>query len=61
DNPMERPQSPEDLMDSETDSEDPESTSDRQLRNHSILQKPKRFEDHIMEEESYLDDYNPET
>ncbi|GFY62593.1 retrovirus-related Pol polyprotein from transposon TNT 1-94 [Trichonephila inaurata madagascariensis] len=32
-----------------------------QLRNCSLLQKPKRFEDHIMKAESYLDDYNPET
>ncbi|GFW16771.1 retrovirus-related Pol polyprotein from transposon TNT 1-94, partial [Trichonephila clavipes] len=48
--------------DSETDrEEDAEPTSDRQLRNRSLLQKPKRFEDHIMEAESYLDDYNPET
>ncbi|GFY75370.1 hypothetical protein TNIN_94591 [Trichonephila inaurata madagascariensis] len=61
DNPIEKPQSQEDLSDSETDSEDAESTSDRQLRNLSLLQKPKRFEDHIMQTESYLDDYNPET
>ncbi|GFW45990.1 retrovirus-related Pol polyprotein from transposon TNT 1-94 [Trichonephila clavipes] len=48
--------------DPETDrEEDAEPTSDRQLRNRSLLQKPKRFEDHIMEAESYLDDYNPET
>ncbi|GFY49313.1 retrovirus-related Pol polyprotein from transposon TNT 1-94 [Trichonephila inaurata madagascariensis] len=32
----------------------------RQLRNRSLLQKPKLFEDHIMEAESFLDDYNPE-
>ncbi|GFS42453.1 hypothetical protein TNIN_296251 [Trichonephila inaurata madagascariensis] len=61
DNPIERPLSQEDLSDSETDSKDAEPTSDRQPRNHSLLQKPKRFEDHIMEAESHLDDYNPET
>ncbi|GFY75928.1 hypothetical protein TNIN_83241 [Trichonephila inaurata madagascariensis] len=47
--------------DSETNIEDAEPTSDRQLKNRSLLQKPKWFEDHIMEVESYLDDYNPET
>ncbi|GFY62151.1 hypothetical protein TNIN_220641 [Trichonephila inaurata madagascariensis] len=56
-----RLQSQEDLSDSETDSEVAESTSDRQLRNRSLLQKPKRSEDHIMDAESYLDDYNPKT
>ncbi|GFT19772.1 retrovirus-related Pol polyprotein from transposon TNT 1-94 [Trichonephila clavipes] len=62
DNPIEKTLSQEDLSDSETDrEEDAEPTSDRQLRNRSLLQKPKRFEDHIMEAESYLDDYNPET
>ncbi|GFW25362.1 retrovirus-related pol polyprotein from transposon tnt 1-94 [Trichonephila clavipes] len=62
DNPIENTLSQEDLSDSETDrEEDAEPTSDRQLRNRSLLQKPKRFEDHIMEAESYLDDYNPET
>ncbi|GFV46336.1 hypothetical protein TNCV_3232251 [Trichonephila clavipes] len=60
DNPIERPQSQEDLNDSVTDSEDAETTSDRQLRNRSLMQKPKRFEDRIMEAGSYLDDYNPE-
>ncbi|GFY45970.1 hypothetical protein TNIN_485081 [Trichonephila inaurata madagascariensis] len=44
-----------------TDSKDAEPTSNRQLRNRSLLQKPKWFEDHIMEAESYLDDYNAET
>ncbi|GFS42451.1 integrase core domain protein [Trichonephila inaurata madagascariensis] len=48
DNPIERPLSQEDLSDSETDREDAEPTSDRQLRNHLLLQKPKRFEDHII-------------
>ncbi|GFY75367.1 hypothetical protein TNIN_94561, partial [Trichonephila inaurata madagascariensis] len=43
------PQSQDDLSDSETDIEDAESTLDRQLRNCPLLQKPKRFEDHIME------------
>ncbi|GFW24359.1 uncharacterized protein TNCV_606051 [Trichonephila clavipes] len=62
DNPIEKTLSQEDLRDSETDREvDAEPTSDRQLRNRSLLQKPKRFEDHIMEAESYLYDYNPET
>ncbi|GFV74067.1 hypothetical protein TNCV_601181 [Trichonephila clavipes] len=62
DNSIEKTISQEDLSDSETDrEEDAEPTSDRQLRNHSLLQKPKRFEDHIMEAESILDDYNPET
>ncbi|GFU02586.1 retrovirus-related Pol polyprotein from transposon TNT 1-94 [Trichonephila clavipes] len=62
DNPIEKTLSQEDLSDSETDrEEDAEPTSDRQLRSRSLLQKPKRFEDHIMEAESYLDDYNPET
>ncbi|GFS54006.1 retrovirus-related Pol polyprotein from transposon TNT 1-94 [Trichonephila clavipes] len=62
DNPIEKTLSQEDLSDSETDrEEDAEPTSDRQLRNRSLLQKPKRFEDHTMEAESYLDDYNPET
>ncbi|GFV46334.1 uncharacterized protein TNCV_3232231 [Trichonephila clavipes] len=42
DNPIERPQSQEDLNDSVTDSEDAETTSDRQLRNRSLMQKPKR-------------------
>ncbi|GFV84632.1 retrovirus-related Pol polyprotein from transposon TNT 1-94 [Trichonephila clavipes] len=61
-NPIERTLSQEDLRDSETDrEEDAEPTSNRQLRNRSLLQRPKRFEDHIMEAESYLDDYNPET
>ncbi|GFY76746.1 retrovirus-related Pol polyprotein from transposon TNT 1-94 [Trichonephila inaurata madagascariensis] len=56
DNPIKRTQSQEDLSDSETDGEEyAEPTSDRQLRNYSLLQKPKRFEDHIMEAESYLD------
>ncbi|GFV46333.1 hypothetical protein TNCV_3232221 [Trichonephila clavipes] len=58
--PIEKPQSQEDLNDSVTDSEDAETTSDRQLRNRSLMQKPKRFEDRIMEAGSYLDDYNPE-
>ncbi|GFU78945.1 retrovirus-related Pol polyprotein from transposon TNT 1-94 [Trichonephila clavipes] len=50
DNPIEKTLSQEDLSDSETDrEEDAEPTSDRQLRNRSLLQKPKRFEDHIME------------
>ncbi|GFY40713.1 uncharacterized protein TNIN_81251 [Trichonephila inaurata madagascariensis] len=35
--------------------------ADRQLRNPSLLQKPKRFEDHIMEAETFLDDYNSES
>ncbi|GFU40104.1 retrovirus-related Pol polyprotein from transposon TNT 1-94 [Trichonephila clavipes] len=62
DNPIEKTLSQEDLSDSETDrEEDAEPTLDRQLRNRSLLQKPKRFEDHIMEADSYLDDYNPET
>ncbi|GFW78094.1 retrovirus-related Pol polyprotein from transposon TNT 1-94 [Trichonephila clavipes] len=61
DNLTERTQSQEDLSDTVTDrEEDAGPTADRQLMNHSILQKPKRFEDHIMEAESYLDDYNPE-
>ncbi|GFY41847.1 hypothetical protein TNIN_478791 [Trichonephila inaurata madagascariensis] len=54
-------ESQKDLSASETDSEDAEFTSDRQLRNRSLLQKSKRFENHIIEAESYLDDYNPET
>ncbi|GFW95320.1 retrovirus-related Pol polyprotein from transposon TNT 1-94 [Trichonephila clavipes] len=53
-----RTQSQKDSSDSE---EDAEPTSDRQLRNGSLLQKPKQFEDHIMEAVSYLDDYNHET
>ncbi|GFS33901.1 hypothetical protein TNIN_28941 [Trichonephila inaurata madagascariensis] len=48
-NLIERTQCQEDLSDSETDrEEDAEPTSDRQLRNRSLLQKPKRFEDHIV-------------
>ncbi|GFV77403.1 hypothetical protein TNCV_1635291, partial [Trichonephila clavipes] len=41
DNPIEKTLSQEDLSDSETDreEEDAEPTSDRQLRNHSLLQK----------------------
>ncbi|GFT32193.1 hypothetical protein TNCV_1034731 [Trichonephila clavipes] len=42
DNPIESPQSQEDLSNSVTDSEDADSTSDRQLRNRSLMQKPKR-------------------
>ncbi|GFU93753.1 integrase catalytic domain-containing protein [Trichonephila clavipes] len=50
DNPIERTQSQEDLSDSEIDrKEDAEPTSDRQVRNRSLLHKPKRFEYHIME------------
>ncbi|GFV87268.1 retrovirus-related Pol polyprotein from transposon TNT 1-94 [Trichonephila clavipes] len=59
DNPMEKTLSQEDLSDSETDrEEDTEPTSDRQL---TSAETKTRFEDHIMEAESYLDDYNPET
>lgn len=49
--------------DAATDSEEEaEPTSPRQLRNRSLLQKPRRFEDHIMEAESYVNDNdNPET
>ncbi|GFT87141.1 retrovirus-related Pol polyprotein from transposon TNT 1-94 [Trichonephila clavipes] len=49
DNPIEKTLSQEDLSDSETDTEeDAEPTSDRQLRNRSLLQKPKR-ENHTWE------------
>lgn len=43
----------------ETDSdEESEPTLGRQLRNRTLLQKPKRFEDHIMEAESYVNENN---
>ena len=35
--------------------------SKRLLRDRSILQKPKRFEDHVMQAESFINDDNPET
>lgn len=51
------------MGDSDTGSEekDAEPTSDRQLRNRSLLQKPKQFEGQIMEAESFVDNNNPET
>lgn len=47
---------------SDSDDEDAEPISQKQLRNRSLLRKPKRFEDHIMEAESYIsEDDTPST
>ena len=64
-NPEQENQSQESIAsDAQTNSgdEDTKSTLDRELRNRSLLCKPKRFEDHIMEAESFInDDNNPHT